>query len=96
MILNTTYTNKDNDEAINEMVGRPYGFFKKLKMKRIKAQMTYAAKNDKLFHLWWHPHNFGNDIESQKDDKSVLTQSNLCTYDPLKLERNQGPYGGKL
>lgn len=38
--------------------------FKKLKMKRIKAQMTYAAKNDKLFHLWWHPHNFGNDIEA--------------------------------
>lgn len=21
--------------------------------------MTHAAKNKKLFHLWWHPHNFG-------------------------------------
>ena len=26
--------------------------------------MTHAAKNDQLFHLWWHPHNFGNDIEA--------------------------------
>ena len=24
--------------------------------------MTYAAKNNELFHLWWHPHNFGKDI----------------------------------
>ena len=38
--------------------------FKRLKMKRIKNQMTYAAKNDRVFHLWWHPHNFGNDIEA--------------------------------
>ena len=37
---------------------------KRLKMRRIKAQMTHAAKYDKLFHLWWHPHNFGNDIEA--------------------------------
>ena len=21
--------------------------------------MTNAAKNELLFHLWWHPHNFG-------------------------------------
>jgi hypothetical protein len=21
--------------------------------------MTYAAKNGEVFHLWWHPHNFG-------------------------------------
>lgn len=20
--------------------------------------MTYAAKTNKIFHLWWHPHNF--------------------------------------
>ena len=35
-----------------------------LKLRRIKNQMTHAAKNDQLFHLWWHPHNFGNDIEA--------------------------------
>ena len=30
-----------------------------MKVRRIKNEMTYAAKNDKCYHLWWHPHNFG-------------------------------------
>ena len=40
-------------------------FSKKLKMfegfrlRRIKSGMTYAAKNNLTYHLWWHPHNFG-------------------------------------
>jgi peptidoglycan/xylan/chitin deacetylase (PgdA/CDA1 family) len=46
---------------------RPYikelSFFDKLKLQRIKRSMTYAAKNGELFHLWWHPHNFGKDTE---------------------------------
>jgi len=36
----------------------------RFKMKRIKNQMTHAARNGRLFHLWWHPHNFGNDIQA--------------------------------
>ena len=31
----------------------------KLKLSRIKAAMTHAAKTGEMFHLWWHPHNFG-------------------------------------
>ena len=30
-----------------------------LKMKRIFSEMTKAAKTGGLYHLWWHPHNFG-------------------------------------
>lgn len=30
-----------------------------LKLHRIKTGMTYAAKNNLIYHLWWHPHNFG-------------------------------------
>lgn len=30
-----------------------------LRLKRIKSGMTYAAKNNMTYHLWWHPHNFG-------------------------------------
>lgn len=37
---------------------------KKLRLKRIKKQMKVAAKKGKVFHLWWHPHNFGNDVEA--------------------------------
>ncbi len=31
-----------------------------LKLERVKSEMTCAAKNRRVFHLWWHPHNFGN------------------------------------
>ncbi len=45
---------------------RPYSkklfFLEKYKFKRIRNSMTYAAKNGLMFHLWWHPHNFGKNI----------------------------------
>jgi len=40
-------------------VSKKLFFLEKLRLKRIKKQMEYAAKEKKLFHLWWHPHNFG-------------------------------------
>ncbi len=30
------------------------------KMRRILNEMTVAAKNGAYYHIWWHPHNFGN------------------------------------
>lgn len=30
-----------------------------LKIRRIKKQLDYAAKNRKIFHLWFHPHDMG-------------------------------------
>mgnify|MGYP002640001487 CR=1 FL=1 len=46
---------------------RPYhsklSFLESLKVKRIVKSMKYAAKNNELFHLWWHPHNFGVDMD---------------------------------
>lgn len=42
---------------------RPYSekikFLDGLKLRRIKQQMTYAAKNSEIFHLWFHPHDIG-------------------------------------
>ena len=42
---------------------RPYSkkfrFFEQFKFLRIKNAMTYAAKKGLVYHLWWHPHNFG-------------------------------------
>lgn len=42
---------------------RPYSsklqYLDWLRLRRIKKSMTYAAKNNLLYHLWWHPHNFG-------------------------------------
>ena len=34
-----------------------------LRLARIKNAMRHAAKNNKLFHLWWHPHNFGINLQ---------------------------------
>jgi hypothetical protein len=35
--------------------------------------MTYAAKRGEVFHLWWHPHNFGiNQKENLKFLNSIL------------------------
>lgn len=56
---------------------KPYlkklSFLEPLKIMRIKGQMRYAAKHNRVFHLWWHPHNFGSDTEkNMKNLKEVL------------------------
>lgn len=33
--------------------------FENIRLRRITRAMTFAAKNKTIFHLWWHPHNFG-------------------------------------
>lgn len=36
-----------------------------LRLRRIKKSMTHAAENNLMYHLWWHPHNFGiNHLEN--------------------------------
>jgi peptidoglycan/xylan/chitin deacetylase (PgdA/CDA1 family) len=34
-----------------------------LRLARLSRQLTQAAERGELFHLWWHPHNFGCDLE---------------------------------
>jgi len=42
---------------------RPYNpkfkMFDSLKLGRIKQGIKFAAKHGLIYHLWWHPHNFG-------------------------------------
>ena len=33
-----------------------------VRLNRIKGEMIHAAKNGAVYHLWWHPHNFGVDL----------------------------------
>ena len=35
-----------------------------LRLWRIKRDLTTAAKEGRLYHLWWHPHNFGVNLSS--------------------------------
>jgi peptidoglycan/xylan/chitin deacetylase (PgdA/CDA1 family) len=42
---------------------RPYNsklsFFDGLRLRRMKGEMLKAAKQHRLYHMWWHPHNMG-------------------------------------
>lgn len=31
----------------------------KARLSRVKSEIVQAAKNGEVYHLWWHPHNFG-------------------------------------
>ena len=46
---------------------RPYlkkiRFLEPLRFNRIKQEMTKAAKKGHIYHLWWHPHNFGANMD---------------------------------
>lgn len=45
-----------------------------LRLHRIKTGMTFAAKNNLTYHLWWHPHNFGvNQNENFDFLEKILT-----------------------
>ncbi|HEV8286809.1 MAG TPA: hypothetical protein VGQ09_21010 [Chitinophagaceae bacterium] len=45
---------------------RPYhpkfSSFESYRLKRIKEEMGFAAQRRQLYHLWWHPHNFGKNL----------------------------------
>lgn len=43
---------------------RRWPWLEALRLRRIKRAMTSAAKNNQIYHLWWHPHNFGADPEA--------------------------------
>jgi peptidoglycan/xylan/chitin deacetylase (PgdA/CDA1 family) len=43
---------------------RQFKVFDGLKLSRIERAMAGAARRGEMFHLWWHPHNFGLDLES--------------------------------
>lgn len=45
---------------------RPYHptlkFAEPLRLQRIKKGIEHAAKHGEVYHLWWHPHNFGTHV----------------------------------
>jgi hypothetical protein len=45
-----------------------------LHLNRVKKGMLAAAKSDGVFHLWWHPHNFGTNLERNLDNLESILQ----------------------
>ena len=51
-----------------------YQLLNKMRLKHILNEMTAAAKSDKCYHLWWHPHNFGfSPAESYEELKIIVS-----------------------
>ena len=53
---------------------RRLSFLEPLRLRRIKRAMTNAAKCGEVFHLWWHPHNFGTNLEKNMDVLKEITE----------------------
>lgn len=50
---------------------KKYEIFKPLRLRRILSGLTYAARRGLIYHLWWHPYNFGVNL---KENLSFLKQ----------------------
>jgi peptidoglycan/xylan/chitin deacetylase (PgdA/CDA1 family) len=62
-----------NPEVVEGLVDIPSSHFlrpagpgrgESLRLKRITEAMEQAARRGTVFHLWWHPHNFGVNLEA--------------------------------
>lgn len=54
---------------------RKFSFLEYLKIRRIKKSMKYAAQNNQIYHLWWHPHNFGQNMT-----ENLANLEAICKY----------------
>ncbi|MBG6187887.1 polysaccharide deacetylase family protein [Flavobacterium sp. CAN_S2] len=65
---------------------RPYilkeSSIRKIKLNRILRELTFAARNNRIYHLWWHPHNFGDALQENLEDLEII----LSHYADLNLK----------
>lgn len=90
----TSYSTPDTSGIIANIPAsrmlRPYSkrlsVFEPLRLRRIKKEIQYAAKHNEIYHLWWHPHNFGANM----DKNLMFLEEILKCYTECK-----GKYGMK-
>lgn len=84
----TSYSAPDTSGIITDIPAsrmlRPYSrklrLFEPLRLRRIKKEIQYAAKHNEIYHLWWHPHNFGANM----DDNLIFLGKLLKCYTECK------------
>lgn len=59
-----------------------------LRLRRITNEIQYAAMHHELYHLWWHPHNFGADM----DENFHFLEKVLQVYEECKEAYNMHSY----
>lgn len=55
-------------------------FLEARRRERIASGLTHAARHDEVFHLWWHPHNFGTNLV----ENLAVLESVLLHFDSLR------------
>lgn len=69
---------------------RPYmpilKFLEPLRLRRIKRAMTHAAQRGEVFHLWWHPHNFGVHQEENFKNLTAILEHFKILHDTYGME----------
>ena len=55
---------------------RPYNSrlarLERLKIGRLKRAMSHAAAQSQIFHIWWHPHNFGTNLRANMTELEAI------------------------
>lgn len=57
-----------------------------MRLNRLKQAMTAAARTGSVFHLWWHPHNFGVNIEHNLALLEALLRHYLMLSDTYGMQ----------
>lgn len=47
-------------------------FLDRKRIERIRSEMSTAARKKEIYHLWWHPHNFGGNPEKNLEDLEFI------------------------
>lgn len=56
-----------------------FDIMNKLSLKRVLSELTIAAKKQEVYHLWWHPENFGDHPEQNLERlQQILKRYTLC------------------
>lgn len=78
---------------------RPYSkklsFLDPIRLRRIKKEITYAARHGEMYHLWWHPHNFGSCMDENFSIlQQILKHFDYCRDRYGMTSMNMGEYAG--
>jgi peptidoglycan/xylan/chitin deacetylase (PgdA/CDA1 family) len=63
---------------------RPYrknSIFNKRRIERIKSELDFACERGEVYHLWWHPHNFGH-----RPEENMEVLRHLLSYIREKID----------
>lgn len=74
-----------------------YASLEKRKVKRIISELKQAAQSNKIYHLWWHPHNFADQMDAHFEQletilKVVRSLKKSDEFESLNMHEIQQAY----